>query len=200
MYKIGILGGTFDPPHIGHAIIAKEVQLTCDLNEMWFIPTNEPPHKQQAVARPNERLAMLQELIKEEPTWKVNEIELKRTGKSYTIDTMQALHEMYPSHNFQFLIGADMVEYLSKWERIDELMGLMTFISVQRPGYEIDSHFPIKEVQVPTINVSSTMIRERLRAHRSPHYLLPKSVYTYIKERQLYGYRAGKEHCTKSTE
>lgn len=200
MSTIGILGGTFDPPHIGHVMIAKEVQRACGLDEIWFIPTNEPPHKQQAVALPNERLAMLEELVKEEPTWKVKDIELKRAGKSYTVDTIASLSEMYPVHEFHFIIGADMVQYLPKWERIDELRKRVTFIRVHRPGYTNDSPFPIKEVPVPAIDLSSTMIRERLRENQSADDALPKGVHTYIKEHQLYGYRTDQGKSTGATE
>lgn len=193
MCKIGILGGTFDPPHIGHVIVAKEVQLVCQLDEIWFIPTNEPPHKGQAAASASSRRAMLEQLTVDEPTWCVNAIELERTGKSYTIDTIQTLKRLHPTKEFHFIIGADMVDYLPKWDRIDELTKLITFISVQRPGYSGSSPYDVCEVDIPLIEVSSTMIRERLVHGQSPHYLLPPRVYTYMKEHQLYGYERDEE-------
>lgn len=189
MRRVGIFGGTFDPPHVGHMILAKEVQLEANLDEIWFIPTNEPPHKSGVAAPPKERFAMIDAMIREEPTWKAVDLELQRKGKSYTIDTMKTLREEYPTYVFHFIIGADMVEFLPKWHGINELMNLVSFICVQRPMYTVQSPFPIKEVYVPEMNVSSTMIRERLQSGRDPHYFVPRRVYNYIKEHELYGYR-----------
>ncbi len=190
MRHIGILGGTFDPPHLGHMIIAKEVQLTCCFDEIWFIPTNDPPHKEPANARAADRYAMICEMIQDEPTWKVSDIELKREGKSFTFDTMSTLKQLYPTLEFHFIIGADMVEYLPKWYKIDELLKLTSFTCVQRSSYTLESVYPMKEVYVPEVNISSTMIRKRLLERKSPHYFIAKRVHDYIKEHQLYGYRA----------
>lgn len=188
--RIGIFGGTFDPPHIGHMIIAKEVQQTCRFDEVWFIPTNDPPHKKQVNATAKDRYAMVQEMIQAEPTWKVLDIEIKREGPSFTIDTIIDLQKMYPSNHFYFIIGADMVEYLPKWHKIDELIQRISFICVNRPNHTLESPYPITEVRVPLIDISSTMIRDRLMAGRSPHYFLEKHVHEYLKEHQLYGYRS----------
>lgn len=190
MRKIGILGGTFDPPHIGHMLIAKEVQLTCNLDEIWFIPTNDPPHKKHANAEAKDRFAMLCEMTRNEPTWNVLDIELKRKGKSFTIDTVSKLKQLYPSDQLHFIIGADMVEYLPKWHKINELITLISFICVQRPMFRLKSPYPMKEVYIYDINISSTMIRRRLIDGKSPHYFVEESVYNYIKEHQLYGYHA----------
>lgn len=197
MSRIGILGGTFDPPHIGHMIIAKEVQLTCGFDEIWFIPTNDPPHKKQANAHAQDRFAMVQEMLHNEPTWKVIDIELKREGKSFTIDTMIALKKLHPNNDFHFIIGADMVEYLPKWYKINELMEIASFVCVQRPMYSLASTYPMKKVFVPEMNISSTMIRERLLEEKSPHYFLDCKVTNYIKEHQLYGYRTDSKESKK---
>lgn len=187
---VGILGGTFDPPHIGHMMIAKEVQLMCEFDEIWFIPTNDPPHKQHAHAKANDRLAMLEQMIQDEPTWKALDIEMKREGKSFTIDTIKSLITIYPNTTFHFIIGADMVEYLPKWYKIDELTTLISFISVQRESYSLETNYPVKEVYVPEVNISSTLIRQWLAHGKSPHYFLSEYVFDYIKENRLYGHSA----------
>src|SRR5690625_178954 len=118
MRKIGILGGTFDPPHLGHLIIAEQVRSALDLEEIWFMPSNEPPHKSRAKTNVNHRLAMLKLAIEDNDAFKVNTIELARKGKSYTIDTMKLLIKNHPHTEFYFIIGADMVEYLPHWAKI----------------------------------------------------------------------------------
>src|SRR5690625_1490138 len=118
MKKIGILGGTFDPPHLGHFIIADEVKYALQLDEVWFIPTNEPPHKHRAMSSNAHRLNMLMGVTKEIPYFKVKTIEYERIGKPYTIVTINELKTDRPGDDFYFIIGADMVEYLPHWHRI----------------------------------------------------------------------------------
>src|SRR5699024_7333276 len=187
MKRIGILGGTFDPPHIGHLIIAEEVRIALDLTEVWFIPTYEPPHKDRASSSVEDRLNMLQRAIGEHPHFKINTIEIERSGKSYTIDTMKTFKRMYPEDEFFFIIGADMVEYLTNWFKIEELIKLVTFVGVKRPGFNVESDYPVVEVDIPIIDISSTTIRSRLARKQSIKYLTPDAVISYIKERQLYG-------------
>lgn len=187
MKRIGIFGGTFDPPHVGHLLIADEVKYVVGLDEIWFIPTNVPPHKQQPMTNSTHRYEMLLQATKEVDYFKVDPIELDRTGRSYTIDTMKALIKMYPTYSFHFIIGADMVEYLPKWEQIDELLQKVNFIGVQRRGYELKTSYPVKEVTIPLIEISSTEIKERIENGAPIQYFLPKEVYTYVKEHRLYG-------------
>lgn len=185
--KIGILGGTFDPPHIGHLIIAEEVRIALELAEVWFIPTNQPPHKENATVTATMRFEMLEIAIQTNPYFKVNQIELNRTGKSYTFDTIESLKKQYPEAEFYFIIGADMIEYLPKWYRIDDLIELITFIGVNRSNYKIESQYPFIPVKVPMIDVSSTLIRSRIANNQTVKYLIPDNVYEYIKEQRLYG-------------
>ncbi|HEX6593121.1 MAG TPA: nicotinate-nucleotide adenylyltransferase [Bacillota bacterium] len=186
MKRIGILGGTFDPPHIGHLIIAEEVRIALHLQEVWFIPTHEPPHKQQATSDVKDRLQMLEKAIGDHPSFKMNTIEIERSGKSYTIDTMKTLKRLHQDVQFYFIIGADMVEYLPKWYKIEELIELVTFVGVKRSGYELKSKYPVKEVDIPMIDISSTLIRKRLSKGQSVKYLVPDHVISYIKEQRLY--------------
>lgn len=183
--KVGILGGTFDPPHIGHLIIANEVLHRQNLDEIWFIPTNEPPHKANATSSNKHRKNMVELAIATNDHFYLHDIELRRKGKSYTYDTIKQLQEMY-DHQFYFIIGADMIEYLPKWNKIDELMKMIQFIGVKRSTYKTETEFPVLLVDIPMIDVSSTAIRERIRHHVSAQYLIQDSVYVYIKEHQLY--------------
>src|SRR5699024_4787739 len=121
MKNIGILGGTFDPPHIGHLIIAEEVRIALKLDEIWFIPSHVQVHKDQAAASAKDRLKMVQFAISKNPYFKVDPLEINRSHASYTIDTMQVLSQQYSSTKFYFIIGADMVEYLPHWKNITEL-------------------------------------------------------------------------------
>lgn len=187
--RIGILGGTFDPPHIGHLIIAEQVRTRLDLAEVWFIPTNNPPHKQNVVTDASQRVKMLALATRDNVNFKVNTVEQSRQGVSYTIDTITELGLAYPAHEFYFIIGADMVEYLPKWYKIDELLAKITFVGVNRPGYQLESIYPIKEVSVPFIDISSSLIRGYLDNSKSIDYLVPEAVSTYIKEQELYGHK-----------
>ncbi|MTW84136.1 nicotinate-nucleotide adenylyltransferase [Virgibacillus dakarensis] len=186
MKRVGILGGTFDPPHLGHLLIAEEVKNKLALEEVWFIPSNEPPHKYKARTSANNRIAMLERAIASNDTFKIDTIEVERLGKSYTFDTMKALIDTYPDTIFYFIIGADMVEYLPKWDRINELINIVKFVGVRRTGYHLQSDFPIIALDIPMIDVSSTLIRERISRNQSTRYLLPEDVESYIKGKRLY--------------
>ncbi|WP_077214046.1 nicotinate-nucleotide adenylyltransferase [Bacillus dakarensis] len=188
MKNIGILGGTFDPPHYGHLLMANEVLHGLNLDEIWFMPNQEPPHKEKSDQIRNEdRLEMLELAIKDEPRFRVEKIEFERPGPSYTYDTVKLLLELYPDVTFYFIIGADMIEYLPKWYKIEELMELLTFVGVDRPNYEHETPYPIIYVDVPEFAVSSSLIRERVREGKTVKYLLPDTVIQYLKENRLYG-------------
>jgi len=188
MKKVGILGGTFDPPHYGHLLIANEVLSTLQLDEIWFMPNQEPPHKKKSESIKNEdRLRMLDLAISGNAAFRVETIELHRQGPSYTVDTMKMINEQYPNHQFFFIIGADMIEYLPKWHKIDELIKLVQFVGVERPSYSSQTDYPVLYVDVPALDVSSSMIRERVKNGKTVRYLMPDSVIQYIEEKHLYG-------------
>lgn len=186
MKRIGILGGTFDPPHMGHLIMAEEVRLAMQLDEIWLIPSFEPPHKEKAHSDSADRVEMVKLAVQGNPAFKISTIEVDRLGKSYTFNTMKAIRSEYPDAKFHFIIGADMVEYLPHWRNIELLMDLVDFVGVKRNGYQLQSEFPVRGVEIPLIEISSTMIRERLNNNVSVKYLVPDSVETYIKEKHLY--------------
>nr|WP_305147650.1 nicotinate-nucleotide adenylyltransferase [Anoxybacillus gonensis] len=184
--KVGILGGTFDPPHYGHLLIADDVRTELKLDEIWFMPNYIPPHKDKKVTDHVHRVNMLRMAIANDPHFRVETIELERKERSYTYDTIVLLKKRHPHTTFYFIIGGDMVEYLPHWYRIDELVQLIQFVGVKRPGYSLCTPYPIIEVDVPTFAVSSSLIRERIQNGKSVTYLLPEAVQLYIKENRLY--------------
>lgn len=189
MKKIGLLGGTFDPPHIGHLTMAEEAYERLNLDEVWFVPSAEPPHKDRARVSATDRLMMLKVAIDPIDYFRINTIELVRKGKSYTYDTITALKDMYPNAEFYFIIGADMVEYLPHWYKIDQLINSVQFVGVKRPDYKLDTPYPVILLDTLSLDISSTMIRERLESNRSVRYLIPDQVLSLIKEKGLYGPR-----------
>lgn len=188
MRRIGIIGGTFDPPHNGHLLIASEVLHALGLEEIWFMPNNIPPHKKinMQVSTQN-RMDMILHAIEGNPRFRLETIEIERDGKSYTYDTIELLRKMHVDTEFYFIIGGDMVEYLPKWHRIHELVNFVTFVGVKRPGYSFTCPFPIQEVEIPQFDVSSSMLRDRFAEKGNTMYLLPQKVRQYIEENHLYG-------------
>lgn len=186
MKKIGLLGGTFDPPHIGHMIIADDCFHALELDEVWFIPSQIPPHKNKANVSSDKRLDMVTRATCHHPHFKVKDFELTRQGRSYTIDTMTMINAAYPDCIFYFIIGADMVEYLPHWQAIDELVEVVQFVGVKRPGYTLETPYPVKFVDSLEMDVSSSIIRERMKTNRPCKYLMLPAVYQYIKEHKLY--------------
>ncbi|MFC0522536.1 nicotinate-nucleotide adenylyltransferase [Pontibacillus salicampi] len=191
MKKIGLLGGTFDPPHLGHLLIAEEVYHALDLDGVWFIPSNNPPHKDASDTKTEDRVEMTRIAVQDNEHFHLNTIEMERSGTSYTVDTVKNLVDRHEDTSFYFIMGGDMVEYLPNWERIDQLNELVSFVGVQRYGYELSCEYPVVKVEIPMFDVSSTLIRERLQSGETARYLLPETVETYIKERGLYGTKRG---------
>lgn len=198
MKRIGIFGGTFDPPHIGHFIIAEEVRDKCQLDEVWFMPVNIPPHKHRGDLTPaDKRIKMLELGIKDRNKFSICHIEIMRKGKSYTVNTMEQLVSQFPNYQFYFIIGGDMVDDLHTWYEIDKLLELVTFIGTERPGHRSEPKIDrdkIIFVTVPQLEVSSSMIRERILNNKSIHYFVPDEVGEYIKENQLYGAKRSVSH------
>ena len=184
--KIGLLGGTFDPPHYGHLLMAERAYEEMKLDEIWFIPSYIPPHKAEAKTNGADRGKMLQLAIEDRPHFHVKTIELERKGKSYTIDTVHLLREQNPDKEFSFIIGGDMVEYLPNWHRIEELSQLITFIGIKRHGYSLETPYDIQEVVMPIFEISSTEIRKRVAEGQSIHYLTSKKIIEFIEEKGLY--------------
>ncbi|WP_027963500.1 nicotinate-nucleotide adenylyltransferase [Halalkalibacillus halophilus] len=184
MKKIALFGGTFDPPHIGHLAICNAVWKQTNVDEIWFIPTYTPPHKEPANVSFDHRLNMLKLLMQKFDSVKVLSIEKEREGKSYTIDTVFQIKQRFPDYEFKFIIGGDMVEYLPNWHRIDDLKKLLTFIGISRVGYTF-SDADIEKIEMDPVNVSSSTIRSNIKS-RGVYDGLTASVAEYIKEHRLY--------------
>lgn len=191
MKKVGILGGTFNPPHIGHLIIANEVKHALGLNEVLLMPTASPPHKEVAAGEVTaaQRLRMVELAVKDVEGLSMSSFEVDRGGISYTYETMEALTMSEPNTKFYFIIGGDMIDILPSWHRIEELVKLITFVGVNRPGSKGETFYPVKFVDIPEINLSSTFLRERFQEGRTATLLTPHSVESYIREEGLYGSR-----------
>lgn len=187
MKKIGILGGAFDPPHFGHLIIAEEVYEQLGLDQIWFIPSYDPPHKSRSNTDAEDRVHLVEKAIEGNDHFFINNIEIEREGVSYTYETISILKDQYPGTQFYFIIGGDMVEYLPNWHRIDELAEMIQFVGVKRTGYQLENDKNVRIVDVPGIDISSTLIRERLAGQKSARYLAPDNVLKHIKEYKLYG-------------
>ncbi|HET7628389.1 MAG TPA: nicotinate-nucleotide adenylyltransferase [Bacillales bacterium] len=190
MMKIAVFGGTFDPPHLGHLIIAAETVRSCELDEVWFMPSPRPPHKSAAaVTDAAHRIEMVKRAVEGNKQFKLSLFEFQRDGLSYTYETMKALTARYPEHEWYFLIGADMVEDLPNWHNINELTDFVTFIAAGRPGFSLQSPFghAIRFVEVPQIAISSSLLRKKFANQGNTKYLLPDNVRDYIMKEGLYG-------------
>lgn len=185
--RVGIIGGTFNPPHMGHLIMAQQVGDQLGLDEVRFMPDAQPPHVDEKKTIPaQDRANMVQRAIADNPLFKLETAELKRGGKSYTYDTMKALKARHPETQYYFIIGGDMVDYLHTWSHIDELVKLVTFVGIKRTGYPTTSQYPVIWVDAPLIDISSTQIRHKVSQGHTVRYLVPDTVAAYIKEHQLY--------------
>lgn len=185
--RIGILGGTFNPIHTGHLLLAEGAKEKLGLDYILFIPCYLPPHKKPLKLVPaRHRLAMVRLAVRGNPSFKISTIELKRGGKSYSVDTLQELHRLYKGNaNFFFIIGSDSLSGLCTWKSIDKLMKLCKLVAVTRPGYRM--RYPgVKIVDLPTLPVSSTDIRQLVRQGESIRYLVPDAVRKYILRNGLY--------------
>ncbi|MGT2926082.1 nicotinate-nucleotide adenylyltransferase [Streptococcus cuniculipharyngis] len=185
--QVGILGGNFNPVHNAHLVVADQVRQQLGLDEVFLMPEYLPPHvdKKETIAE-NHRLNMLQLAIAGVEGLAIETIELERKGISYTYDTMKLLTEKNPDVDYYFIIGADMVDYLSKWHRIDELIQLVQFVGVQRPKYKAGTSYPVIWVDVPLMDISSSMVRDFIKKNRRPNFLLPQDVLAYIEKEGLY--------------
>ncbi len=197
---LGVLGGTFDPIHVGHLILGEHVAESLGLEKVLFVPAGTPGHKRpDAVTSPEHRCRMTALAIADNPRFELCTVDLARQGVTYTVDTLGDLRRLYPNQELFFIIGSDNLLDLPNWREPERVLALCYLAVVFRPG------FPIHEVQdklgalyirermrfVPSvaIEISSTSIRQRIKEGRSVRYLIPEPVAAYIKEHRLYGYR-----------
>ncbi|MGK0720483.1 nicotinate-nucleotide adenylyltransferase [Streptococcus uberis] len=185
--QIGILGGNFNPIHNAHLIVADQVRQQLGLDKVFLMPEYLPPHVDtKSTIDEKHRLEMVKRAIDSAEGLDVETLELERKGVSYTYDTMKLLVEKNPDVDYYFIIGADMVDYLPKWHKIDELVKMVQFVGVQRPKYKAGTSYPLIWVDVPLMDISSSMIRQFIKSKRQPNYLLPKAVLEYINKEGLY--------------
>ncbi|MFV0558119.1 MAG: nicotinate-nucleotide adenylyltransferase [Enterococcus sp.] len=185
--QIGLLGGNFNPIHYTHLIMADQVGQALGLDRVDLMPEYLPPHVDTKTTIPaKHRLKMLELAIQDNDLLGIETCELERKGKSFTFETMQALTQKYPDTDYYFIIGGDMVDYLPKWHKIEELLQLVTFVGIKRPEFPVVSPYPILWVDAPVSDVSSSMIRNKINQGCSVNYLLPKAVQEYIFNEGLY--------------
>lgn len=183
MRKIGIYGGTFDPIHHAHLILAREAAEQIGLEQVIFIPAAASPHKPTVIAPAPARLAMLQSAIAAEPRFSVDELELRRPPPSFTFDTIETLRGRFADAELFCLIGNDNVAALPSWHRFEELRQLVEFVVLDRTGFQTEH--PYRAVR-RHIDISATEIRNRVAAGASVRYLVPPAVEEIIYARGLY--------------
>lgn len=189
MQRIGILGGTFNPIHIGHLVIAQMAYEKLKLDKVIFIPSNIPPHKDpRNVAEAEYRFSMVKKAIYGNPFFEVSDIELNREGKSYSIDTIKILRKQYPKNTkFYFLIGGDNIVSLDTWKSIDELLNFVIFIGISRPNVKIvNPKIQVHYLDAPELHISSSVLRQRIAQKKTIKYLIPEQVIKYIEKNKLY--------------
>jgi nicotinate-nucleotide adenylyltransferase len=185
--RLGIFGGTFDPPHVGHLLVVADAFEALGLDRLVFVPAATQPLKAgQTAARPQHRLAMVRLLVGDDPRFAVDPIEIEREGLSYTVDTLAAFAERYPEAERFFLVGTDVLASLGQWREPETLLRLATLAVMQRHGET--GLLPDGAVRIETrrVDVSSTEIRERVRRGRMIRGFVPEAVAAYIAEQRLY--------------
>ena len=197
--KVGIMGGTFDPIHNGHLILAEYSRTVFGLEKVLFIPTGKPPHKgERDISSMNYRYDMTLLAINTNPYFYLSSVEIQREGTTYTIDTIKSLQAEYENTEFYFIIGSDSLYNIHKWKDYRELLNLCKFIIAKRPDIE-DQRLEdrakefnqkykdsIYILEAPLIDISSTKTRDRVRNGLSIKYLVPETVEDYIKKNRLY--------------
>ena len=197
MQRLGIMGGTFDPIHYGHLLMAEEARQAFALDQVVFVPNGHPAHKKAyLVSSPEDRYAMTLLATGSNPFFTCSRMELERPGPSYTIDTLRAFHTLYPDLDaLYFITGADAVLEILTWHEYDKLADECRFIAVTRPGFVLDrleemldAEFlhQISFLPIPGLEISSTDLRRRVREGRSVKYLTPAAVEEYIRQKGLY--------------
>ena len=183
MNKIGIYGGTFDPIHNGHLILARQAFELLHLKKLLFVPAAVSPFKESPVASGELRLAMVRAAIEGEPAFAVDDCELRRPPPSYSIDTVEEIRARQKDAEIVWLVGEDNVESLPRWHRFDNLKKLVRFVVLDRAGAPLKHSY---EVVRRVIDISSTEIRKRVASGQSIRYLVPPSVEEIIRRGNIY--------------
>lgn len=183
-----MLGGTFDPLHLGHLAVASEVCAELGLDQVLLTPAYSQPFKQGIdTAAPHHRLAMCELAAAEDDRFAVSPVDIERGGVTYTVDTLTDLREQRPDAELFFIAGADSLSRLSEWKDAERLTELATFVGVSRSGHSFTGQDGLHLlVEVPELAISSTDVRRRVRAGRPIRYLVPRAVADYIAVNGLY--------------
>jgi nicotinate-nucleotide adenylyltransferase len=201
MPSLGIFGGTFDPPHLGHLILAAEAHAQLGLDRLLWVLTPDPPHKQdQPIAPLEHRLAMVKLAIADDPSFELSAVEMDRPGPHYALDTVKILADQNPGAELVYLLGGDSLRDLPAWYRPADLVAALRFIGVmRRPGDAFDlpaleKSIPgltakVRFVDAPLLDIAAHAIRARVAEGRPFRYFLPAGVYSYIVKHNLYRWR-----------
>ena len=199
--RIGIFGGTFDPIHYGHLILAEQCREQGRLDEVWFVPAPRPPHKgEHQMTRFEQRVEMLALAIAGHAAFRIDELEKERTGPSYTAETLAELHRRHPEHEFFLLLGSDTVADLPHWREPQRVVQLTSLLVTRRPHHDV---MPVEQlrarlqlpdsmplrlevVDTPLIDIASRDLRRRAADGRSMRHFLPRTVEIYIQDKKLY--------------
>jgi len=186
--RVGVFGGSFDPVHHGHLIVAAEARRALELTEVRFIPARLQPFKGGTHhAGVEDRLAMLRLALADEPGLLLDDRECRRPGPSYTVDTLRELRAELPDAGLLLLVGSDAARDFAQWREAAAIRQLATLVVLSRPGASAPADGPDARVlRVPAIDISATQIRERVRAGESIRFLVPEAVARYIADRRLY--------------
>jgi nicotinate-nucleotide adenylyltransferase len=187
--RIGLLGGTFNPVHLGHLILAEEVREKLSLDKVIFVPAYFPPHKEkEGIAPAAHRFKMVELAIFANRHFEVSDYEIRKSGLSYTIDTVRAFKLRYPDDELFFISGSDLLKYLDKWKDLKKILQLVRFVVATRPGYSLRK-IPayIATVAIRAVDISAFEVRQCIREGKSFRYLVPEKVYAYIQKHRLYG-------------
>lgn len=191
--NIGLFGGSFNPPHTAHCIVAETVQDQFGLDAIWWIPSHRPPHKgAEELASSAHRLAMTERVTASHPAFEACDIEIRREGVSYTVETLRTLQAEQPDVSFQLIIGSDSLRDFGTWHCPDEIIERVPVIVYKRPGAissVVEPRFAnqVRFADAPLLEIAGTEIRARHRRGRSIRYFVPDTVRDYIKTHGLYG-------------
>jgi len=189
MKRVGVLGGSFDPIHFGHLLMAQSAVEALKLDVVFFVPAFCSPFKtRQALPDASKRLVMVKEAIKGNSAFKLYDGELRREQVSYTIDTLKELKLKYPQSKFFLLMGADNLRTFHRWKEPQSILNIASLVVLNRPGFDKNypKRWPFLKINMPAVDISSSDIRQRLKLKKSIWYLTPKAVIRYIKRYRLY--------------
>jgi nicotinate-nucleotide adenylyltransferase len=201
--RIGILGGTFNPPHLGHLVAAQEAHRELGLDQVVLIPAAIPPHKpvEDEPGAPH-RLELCRQAVGDDARFTVSDLELRRDGPSFTVDTLDILRSQSPSDDLFLILGADIAAGLPRWHEPERVLELATVAIARRRGTaetavqgalaQLQGGDRARFFQMPRIGISSTMVRDRVRAGQPIRYFVPDGVMHYIARHRLYGSSGGK--------